>query len=61
MGFLVIPTESRAQELAASLFEGNLGKSQEQEMAKKAKGKNVWVKLKQSTGVIMLWKRFLYF
>ena len=32
MGFLVIPTESRAQELAASLFEGNLGKSQEQEV-----------------------------
>lgn len=32
--------ESRAQELAASLFEGNLGKSQEQEMKEDPKKKN---------------------
>jgi hypothetical protein len=31
--------ESRAQELAASLFEGNLGKSQEQEMKEDSKKK----------------------
>ena len=31
--------ESRAQELAASLFEGNLGKSQEQEMKEDPKKK----------------------